>query len=461
MMRTLFPSLRLIGATLALAGALTVAPSAGAAAASASDPWRDPVFLKRFMGSYGVRSEIEPSISPEEKKVFDNIAGQVESNPAAAIQTLSAATTATSSAALDFTLGNLHFQQQDFTAAAPRYRAAIQKFPDFMRAHKNLGMAEFRNDRIEVAIQSLAKALELGGEDGGVYGVLGHGYLKTERFASADSAYRKALLFDPDYLPWKEGLANALLAQSQFGAAVALFDELLGKDSSRAIYWLGQADAYLGLDRPMDAAANYEMVRRMDGGSMNSLLNLGDIYLNQDLPEEAVGVYLEALEVGGDVCVDCLFNRCDSVVSRGDASAATRLFAAMRKSRPEGLSDEEELKLLRLESRVKITLNAGEAVVILDRILEKDPLDGESLLILGDLHADSGNRDQAALLFERAGRIEGFEADALVRRAELLVQRNKFSAAIPLLRNAQAIDPKPNVAEYLERLQRLIKAVAD
>ena len=47
------------------------------------------IFLKRFMGSYGVRSEIEPSISPDEKKVFDSIAGQIQSNLDGAIQTLS------------------------------------------------------------------------------------------------------------------------------------------------------------------------------------------------------------------------------------------------------------------------------------------------------------------------------------------------------------------------------------
>ena len=454
-------SIRLACAFAALTGCLAAAPFLQAAAQSNSEFWSDPVFLKRFMGSYGVRSEIEPSISPEEKQVFDGLASQIQSNPAGAVQTLTAATTASSSAALDFTLGNLHFQQKDFAAAAPRYRAAIQKFPDFMRAHKNLGMAEFRNDRIEDAIRSLAKALELGGEDGGVYGVLGHGYLKTERYASAESAYRKALLFDPDYLPWKEGLANSLLAQGRYAAAVGLFDELLKKDHDKTIYWLGQADAHLGLDHPMDAAANYEMVRRMGEGSMNSLLNLGDIYLNNGLPERAVVVYLEALNLGDEACVDCLFDRCNAVVSRADSDAAARLFKAIRESRPDGLSKDQELKLLRLESRVMITKgDSKKAVVILNQILERDPLDGESILILGDYNADQGDKDLAALLFERAGRIEGFEAKSYVRRAELLVQRNKFNGAIQLLRNAQALDPQPNVANYLERLQRLVKSVA-
>jgi len=440
----------------------SAALTAGAASGSGAEYWRDPVFLKRFMGSYGVRSEIEPSISPEEKAVFDGIVAQIQSDPAGAIQKLNSATTSSSSAALDFTLGNLHFQQEDFAAAAPRYRAAIEKFPDFMRAHKNLGMAEFRNDRIEDAIKSLAKSLELGGEDGGVYGVLGHAYLKTERHTSAESAYRKALLFDPDYLPWKEGLANALLAQERYASAVVLFDELLRADSGKAIYWLGQADAYLGLGRSLDAASNYEMVRRMGKGSMNSLLNLGDIYLNEDLSDRAVVVYLEALDRGGDVCVDCLFDRCDAVVSRADGEDATRLFAAIRESRSDGLSKEHELKLLRLESRVMIARgDVDKAVDILNKILERDPLDGESLLLLGEYRADAGERDQAALLYERAGRIEGFEAKALARRAELLAQRNKFKAAIGLLRNAQAIDPQPNVAAFLDQVERLAKAFAE
>jgi tetratricopeptide (TPR) repeat protein len=460
-MKTLFRFRWLRRSTLvmALCCALPLAERFTSAAESSGNYWRDPVFLKRFMGSYGVRSEIEPSISPDEKKVFESIASQVNANPEGAIQTLRAATTASSSAALDFTLGNLHFQQEAFDAAAPRYRAAIKKFPDFMRAHKNLGMAEFRNDQIDGAIRSLARALELGGEDGGVYGVLGHSYLKTERHASAESAYRKALLFDPDYLPWKEGLANALLAQRRYNSAAALFDELLRADNGKTLYWLGQADAYLGLDRHLDAAANYEMVRRMGEGSMNSLLNLGDIYLNDDLPGRAVTIYLEALNLGGEACVHSLFQRSDAVVALADAEDASRLFTAIRKSRPEGLKADHELKLLRLESRVMIASgDSVEAVKILQRILEKDPLDGESILLLGDYRADSGQHDEAALLFERVGRIDGFEPKALVRRAELLVKRNKFSAALPLLRNAQALDPQPNVADFIDRLERLAKA---
>ncbi|MFA6632914.1 MAG: hypothetical protein WCU90_11510, partial [Kiritimatiellia bacterium] len=35
--------------------------------------WRDPAFQKAFMGSYGMRAEIEPRVTVVEKEIMDKV----------------------------------------------------------------------------------------------------------------------------------------------------------------------------------------------------------------------------------------------------------------------------------------------------------------------------------------------------------------------------------------------------
>ena len=50
---------------------------------------------------------------------------------------------------------------------------------------------------------------------------------------------------------------------------------------------------------------------------------------------------------------------------------------------------------------------------------------------------------------------EAFEADAKVRHAQLLISQSKYREALPLLKRAQAIKPRDNVAQYLDQVERL------
>ena len=49
--------------------------------------------------------------------------------------------------------------------------------------------------------------------------------------------------------------------------------------------------------------------------------------------------------------------------------------------------------------------------------------------------------------------IEGFEADAKVDQAQLLVRNKDYSGAIRLLKAAQAIRPRDSVQRYLDEIE--------
>ena len=140
MKATNLPSCPAFGLLLALA---LLAPAFGQAQPSFAKTmqfWNNPEFVNKFMASYGVKSEVEPKIDADEKELFDELIPQIQADPKQAIVMLTEAITAETSAALEFTLANLYVQASDYPKAVAQYRAAIKKFPDFQRAHMNLGV---------------------------------------------------------------------------------------------------------------------------------------------------------------------------------------------------------------------------------------------------------------------------------------------------------------------------------
>lgn len=417
--------------------------------------FRTPEFKARFAASYGFNSAVEPTITRQEKQLLDEVSGLLATNlPAASLRLLESITT-NSSAALEFTLGNFLFQQNQLDDAARQYRLALKKMPDFLRAQKNLALIQFQQGDYTNALTSLLKSLELGEVDELTYGLIGHCHFQLGHRASAESAYRRALIFNPANENWKQGLASTLIEQRRHAEAAAWLEELLARKPNRADLWLAQADTYLGREDVDRAAANYELLRRMGKASPGSLLNLGDIYVNQGLPKTAVDVYLEALSKQPLPPIDRMLRVARVILEQEHAKESSRLLSALERAYSAQSAD-----LLRLKSRIAFSQgDTAGAVAALESLVEQNPTDGETLILLGDHYAAGKEKEQqerAALLYERASRVDGFAARAMVQQAVMLVRRNQFEKAVLLLKNAQAIDPQPNVADYLERLERLV-----
>ncbi|MFW5883367.1 MAG: tetratricopeptide repeat protein, partial [Verrucomicrobiota bacterium] len=288
-----------------------------------SSYWQDPDFRDRFMQTYGTRGEIEPKVNQEEAAILQQIMPQLEaSNYRLAINTLQAQITPQSSAALDMVLGNLYFQEGNVSAARQAYREAIRKFPNFLRAHQNLGILEVQNGNFETAIPLLSKTIEMGIADGDTYGLLAYSFLNQGQYGSAESAYRQALLLDPNNPDWKNGLINALLENSKPGEAIAIIEEVIAKDPSKPEFWMVQANAYLAMDDRQKAIANLEMVRRLGKADAQSLMLLGDLYMSGEMADLALTVYKEAIEQDGEITADKAMRSAEVLLSQANYDEA-------------------------------------------------------------------------------------------------------------------------------------------
>jgi Flp pilus assembly protein TadD len=418
--------------------------------------WNDPEFTRRLIGGYGFASEVEPRLAPEEQAAYrDKVVPLLREDPARAVPVLERLVKPGASAVFDFTLGNILFQNGDLTNAVKHLEAAAAKFPDYRRAWKSLGFALVRDGRYEQAIPPLTRAVSLGEADGRIFGLLGFAFMNAGRPASAEAAYRQALVFEPENLDFKLGLVKCAVAAANYDYAVALLEELIRQHPGREGLWTLLANVFIQKEQPERAAVTLELLKRLGKATPQNLFLLGDLYLAQDARDLALGAYLAAGETGGPPDLARTLRAAELLASRGAWTETRQLLDRVRSQGGTNLAGDPELKLLRLEARVALSTDAGErAIQVLEQLLLRNPLDGEALIMAGDYYARAGEVERAESRYDAAAKIEGFEARALVKHAQLLVKERKYAPAVELLRKAQKLQPRDHVQRFLDQVEQ-------
>ncbi len=445
--------------TVTSAAASVNSASRGGESLDMSAIMRSAEFQKQLAESYLSETDVEPRVSVKERetmiKVMEFIAGNQMPQ---AIELLEKSRGEAVSAVFDFTLANVHFQREEYEPAAAAYAVAVKKFPKFRRAWRNLGLIYMRLNQFDKAIPALTKMVEQGGGDGLAFGLLGFAYASLENQLAAESAYRMAILLDPGTLDWKMGLVRSFYKQERWHDVIALVGKLINDNPQRGDLWLLQANAYIGLNQPMRAAENYEIMDQMGQSTLASLMMLADIYINEGLYGQAVDVYIKAMALDPKVKPERAVRAAKVLTARGALDDTRRLLDYIDQHHAEQFSADERKDVLKLRARLAVAQGAGEEESrLLEEIVKLDPLDGEALILLGQYKLRAGDRDQAIFYFERAAAMEKFEADAKVRHAQLLVREGKYDQALPLLRRAQQVNPRENIQTYLEQIERVAR----
>ena len=422
--------------------------------------WKDASFQKEFMATYGTLAGYEPELKEEEKETIRTLIKFLKVAPGEAIKQLAPQVKKDDSAAFDFILANLYFQEGQLDQAETFYNSAIKKYPSFRRAYKNLGLVHVQKSDFKAAIKSLSKSMELGLVDGRAYGLLGYSYLTEGFYFPAEAAYRQAILMQPEILDWKLGLARCFLEMEQFEDAIAIFDTLILTDPDNEDYWILQANAFLGLNESMRAASNLEIVDRLGSAKLETLSLLGDIYMNNTMPKLALRAYLKGTELATENDLTVLIKSANALTQTANFEQAKTLITSIRNRFNDSISDEQDLKLLTFEA--KIARNNGDnetAADLLVKIIERDVLNGEALIELANYYVDQGKLPEAYTRYEQAQNISQYERAALIAHAQALVKNKQYIEAIPLLDRALTLKSDNTIKDYKQRVERAAKAM--
>jgi len=446
--------------------------------------FQTPEFAKAFVGSYGVLSAVEPKVDRDESALLAEVGDMFnQGNFKSAEQLVLAFINERNnpvdpevapkdvSPAMVFILGNLYFQSDRVEKAEGFYKLAIEHYPKFRRAHKNLALLYATRDDIESALPHLMKAVELGDSDHKSFGLLGFAYLKQEKPLAAEGAYRQAYLLSPDEKDWKLGLAQALLLQEKWKEAAAMLGELIDDNPQSADLWSQQANCYLGMEERLKAATNFEIMR-LKGLAETSHLNLlGDIYMDQGSSLLALRAYLAAMEVSPKPDVARSIKTARILFDYGNPKGADEFVAKLRQRVGEKLTVAERVDLMLVEVDLAQAqedwVREGE---LLARVGKLDPMNGEALVMYGQYFEKRSQemdqeeeslrlRAKARSKFKLAMNSEDEQVQYLsnLRYGQMLVRGRDAVAGLPHLEKALGLKPSDSLKQYVRQVQRAAK----
>ena len=403
-----------------------------------------PVFV------HAAGDPFEPEVSSADRRLLQEAIDVGQTNAIAAARML--ATGDRRGAAVAFTAGNFYFQAESYTEAATAYEEAIEKFPRFRSARANLGRVYLLQDEPAKTIQLYQSLVADGQADADVYLLLGHALQMQSRPVSAETAFRQALLLNPEKAEAMKGLIQTLLEQERYQEALALTGEVLALQPDNRELWRLRANAMMLLSRYSQAIQTIETAKRLHLVDAELLSLQGDLFLHAGQPADALSAYMDAFGQAPPSPEQAL-RAMEGFLMLEDAAGMQQLLSVLE---TEDWLAEHQSALLRMRAQNALqTENLEEAASLSEKAVALNPLDGRALFLLADLAEQAGELERAVLYCERAARISGYEVDAWVRQAQIEVRRNRLERAIPLLESAQAREDQPHVARYLEQLRRM------
>lgn len=419
-----------------------------------------PAFRERFLASYGVNAAIEPTLGVEDRKLYERIAPYLHDDQARAIREVEAALAPDSNPAYRFLLGNLYYEAGDWEKSERYLREAIARFPDFRRAHRTLGLVLIQEGRYSEAVDTWLTVIRLGGGDAQSYGLLAYSYLTLEKYESALHAYRAARMYRPDSIDFRRGQAQCLLQTGQWRLAAALFDELIAEQPETAELWFMQANAFLRLEEFEQAVANLELAHSLGGRTADSQFLLGDLHLRGGSHRLAVEAYLAAIEETSGWSIDQALLPLRHLIGRNLIEEGARYLERLRTVLPENSLDPDRAEEIAVIDAQIAALSdrPEEALGLLETIVEKNPLNGDALLLFGEVLKKDGDDERARFYLERALSLPEHQVDARIALGRLEVDRKNFSAALEHLRAAAALESRPGLDRYIEAIAEAARA---
>ncbi len=425
--------------------------------------WNQPQIAKSFAASYSILADTEPKLEEDEqvvvKQVLEDL--QINNDKEKALATILKALSSNpnASAPLDFIAGNFYAEKGDLKNAIKYYDSATKKYSSFLRAWRNNGIMKTKEGRFDAAVKDLTQAIVLGAKDSTVMGLLGLCYVNTEKYFSAETAYREAIVLEPDNTNWQVGLAKSLLQQRKYEEGIAVLEQILVDDPENDVLWSSTSNAFLGINDVDTAVAILEIVDRLGKSTPETLVSMGNIYMSRDLNDLALGYFQRAIKMDPKQDPDVYVSVAETMTARGTYEQAKAVIADIESSFASKLNDENKLGILRLKAQIGLATDGGEKVIpILEELIERDPMDGQALLLLAEFNSNKGTVDgysRADLYYERATKVRDWEVKALVSWARSYVARERFGKAIPLLERVQVIAPQDYIGRYLDQVRKV------
>jgi tetratricopeptide (TPR) repeat protein len=434
-----------------LTAALLLSPAAALASLPAGKADQDRIINE----SANFLKNREPEMTDGEYAFYEKIVGMLKIQPEFAMQLLQGMTNGNDhpSPAFEFVMGNAQYDAGRRDEAERHYRRAVQEYPEYERAWTNLGVLYYGAERYDESVAAFDQAVELGDSTAETSGMIAYALQRTGNSVGAEMSYLRALSIAPDNADWMEGLAGLYVEARQYGRAEPLVRRLIKLQPTEPRHWQDLAGLLLSQDRPIEAIVVLESARGLGMANDEMVVQLGDLYAQQNLPAEALAVYRDLLKRDPTAGAKRLIGAAMAALEEGREAEATEYLATADKDVP------AEQRGAFLQTRAELAVVRKDwagARRDLEAALAARPLYGPLLLRLGQVLKAAGIETSAREYLEAAAHHPESAYRADLELADLELRARHYRQCADRLEQALAIQKSPALQEYLAKIKNLI-----
>jgi tetratricopeptide (TPR) repeat protein len=173
-------------------------------------------------------------------------------------------------------------------------RGILERDADNGPALEQLSQLLIDEGRSQDAVELLSKSAGSSSSPE-IYDLLGDAYSQGKDYLKAEGAYRKAVDADPDDVGHRHGLAQSLLSQEKYAAALEQFKRLSELEPGTAENYLRMAQLYRRMGKYDQAESSLLRAKQLAPGSLEVLYHEALLYEDQGRYGDAIKVLTDAI----------------------------------------------------------------------------------------------------------------------------------------------------------------------
>jgi lipopolysaccharide biosynthesis regulator YciM len=189
-----------------------------------------------------------------------------------------------------------YFSKQQYEQVVKLLESALVQVRENAEVQRLLGHAAFAIGRHDLASQAYGNVIAQGEFGGDILGRVAEIARNAGRLHDAIAALRLAMLTEPDFHGFKEGMAGLLIDVGDYPQAEQLLDDLLQRRPDSAVLYAQMGNLYLRKNQPEYALSRFLMAYYLGLDNVTAMETIATLYARQGERETALTWYDRLLE---------------------------------------------------------------------------------------------------------------------------------------------------------------------
>jgi tetratricopeptide (TPR) repeat protein len=307
-------------------------------------------------------------------------------------------------------LGLLEARQQNYGQAITWYRRALALDPSYPGLEMNLGLALFKAERFQEAIQPFTAELKKHPGDQRLLILLGMSHYGMGDYLAAVPYLKRAAAADPKNLPLRLALAHACLWSKQSQCVMNVYKEILALNAESAEADMLAGEALDEEGKVVEATQQFRAATKANPKEPNVHFGLGYLLWEQKQYDEALKEFQAELD-NDPQSSQSLAYLGDTYVELNDYDKALPALEKAATAVPSTAFVHRDLGVVYASLGRK-----DEAVAELQKAIALDPKDVTPHWRLGRLYQSMGKKEEAKAEFTKASTMNKESVQALVEK---------------------------------------------